>query len=38
MTYEEMMKDIKKHEEERAAYRRGKIEDGMSEECRQNWI
>ena len=38
MTYEEMMKDIKKHEEEREAYRRGEIEDGMSEECRHNWI
>lgn len=38
MTYEEMMEQLKKHEEDREAYQRGELKDDMSDECRQNWI
>ena len=38
MTYEDMMKDIEEYLEMKEAYQRGEIDDGMSDECRQNWI
>ncbi len=38
MTYEDMMKDIEEYQEMKEAYQRGEIDDGMSDECRQNWI
>ncbi len=37
MTYEDLMKEIELNRAMREAYRRGDIEDGMSDECRQNW-
>lgn len=38
MTYEDLMKDIEVNQIMREAYKRGEIGDGMSYECRQNWI
>ena len=38
MTYADMMKDIEEYQEMKEAYQRGEIDDGMSDECRQNWI
>lgn len=38
MTYDELMKLLKKNDEELEAFERGEIPDDMSEECRQNWI
>lgn len=37
-TYEDMMKDLEELHEMEAAYDHGEIDDGMSEECRENWI
>lgn len=38
MTYEDMIKDLEKYIAEKAAYERGEIDDGMTEECREDWI
>ena len=38
MTYEEMMQAIEKHKEMREAYRRGEIDDGMTDDERKAWI
>lgn len=37
-TYEDIMKDLEDYHKEKEAYERGEIDDGMSEECRENWI
>lgn len=38
MTYEEMMKDIEKYNELKESYKRGEIDDGMTDEERKTWI
>lgn len=38
MTYEEMMKDIEKYKKLKDAYKRGEIDDGMTDEDRNAWI
>ncbi len=38
MTYEEMMKDIEKYKGLKDAYKRGEIDDGMTDEDRKAWI
>ena len=38
MTYEEMIQELNEFLEMKEAYLRGEIDDGMSEECRENWI
>lgn len=38
MTYEEMLEDIKQLKNEKKQYEEGKIDDGMSPECRAQWI
>ena len=38
MAYEELMQLLDDFHKEKEAYNRGEIDDGMSEECRENWI
>ena len=38
MSYEEMMHLLDEFHKEKEAYERGEIDDGMSEECREDWI
>ncbi len=38
MTYEEILQDLDEFKLKKEAYQRGEINDGMSDECRQNWI
>lgn len=38
MSYEEMMNLLDEFHKEKEAYERGEIDDGMSEECREDWI
>ena len=38
MTYDEMLEDLEEFKKEKEAYQRGEIDDGMDEECRENWI
>ena len=37
-TYELMMKDLEELKKAKERYKRGEIDDGMSDECRKNWI
>jgi len=38
MTYEELKKDIDEYKELKEAYKRGEIDDGMTDEERKAWI
>ena len=38
MTYEDLIEEIEVNQIMFEAYKRGEIDDGMSDECRQNWI
>ena len=37
-TYEDIMRDVEEFKKLKEAYERGEIDDGMSDECRENWI